>query len=266
MSIQIDEQKCTGCGLCTTVCLRQCLCVEAGHVAVREELCFSCGHCVAVCPAGAVAIPEYRMDLVEELNGMEMDPDQLQLFMSGRRSIRQYRKQRVEQEKLEKIIETGRMSPTGSNLQNVRFVVVQDQLSDIRKQAVDVLARNADDIVRETGLSVYGERFLQMQKDLAAGVDSLFYDAPALVIVLERGRSVVNGALAASRMELMAAALGLGACYNGFFVFAAERDPDLREKLGYTQKECIATTFTVGYPAIAYQRTAPRKAAQVKWM
>ena len=266
MSRRIDGQKCTGCGLCTTVCLQRCLTVEEGHVTARGELCFSCGHCVAVCPAGAVEIPEYRMDLVKELHDVEMDPDQLQLFMSGRRSIRRYRKQRVEQEKLEKIIETGRMSPTGSNLQNVRFVVVQDQLADIRKQAVEVLAQNADAIVKETGLSVYGEKFLQMQKDLASGVDSLFYDAPALVIVLERGPSVVNGALAASRMELMAAALGLGACYNGFFVFAAERDPDLREKLGYTQKEHIATTFTVGYPAIAYQRTAPRKAARVKWM
>lgn len=266
MSLLIHQHKCTGCGLCTTVCLRQCLTVEEGRVMAKEEQCFSCGHCVAVCPAGAVEIPEYRMDLVEELNGVEMNPDQLQLFMSGRRSIRQYRKQLVEQEKLEKIIETGRMSPTGSNRQNVRFVVVQDQLADIRKQAVDVLARNSDAIVKETGRSFYGEKFLQMQKDLAVGIDSLFYDAPALVVVLERGPSVVNGALAASRMELMAAALGLGACYNGFFVFAAERDPDLQEKLGYTQKEHIATTFTVGYPAISYCRTAPRKPARVTWM
>ena len=266
MSLQIDHQKCTGCGLCASDCLRNCLGVENGHAVMVKDMCFFCGHCVAVCPTGAIAIPEYRMDLVEELDGVQIDPAQLQRFMSGRRSIRHYQKREVEREKMEALLETGRMSPTGSNLQNLRFVVVQERLPELREQAVEALYQNSDAIVKETGLPFYRDKFIQIHQDLARGVDALFYDAPALVVVLERGPSVVNGALAASRMELMAAAMGLGVCYNGFFVFAAEKDPGIREKLGCNQREQIAATFTVGYPAISYQRTAPRRDLRVKWL
>jgi len=266
MSLLIDQQKCIGCGLCTKDCLRGCLEVQNGHAVAVNNMCFYCGHCVAVCPTGAIAIPELQMERVEELNGVSMDPHQLQLFMSGRRSIRHYQKRPVEREKLEEILETGRMTPTASNLQNLRFVVIQDQLPEIRTQVVETLYQNADAVAKEKGNRLYKERFIKMREDLAWGKDMLFYDAPALVVVIEQGYSVVNGALAASRMELTAAALGLGICYNGFFVFATEKDPALREKLGCSRHDNIAAAFTVGYPDITFCRTAPRLPVRAKWM
>lgn len=49
----VDEEKCTGCGSCVTVCpggifeLRE----ERSHAA-RGWRCIACGHCTSVCPEG----------------------------------------------------------------------------------------------------------------------------------------------------------------------------------------------------------------------
>lgn len=266
MSLVIDREKCTGCGLCAADCLRNCLEVKDGRAVFTNNKCFYCGHCVAVCPAGAIAIPELPMEQVRELNGVRIDPDQLQLFMSGRRSIRHYLERPVEREKLEAILETGRMSPTASNLQNLRFVVIQERLPEIRTQVAETLYQHADEIAAEKKNPIYKDKFIQNRQNIAQGNDTLFFHAPALVVVIEQGYSVVSGAMAASRMELTAAALGLGVCYNGFFVFAAERDPELRAALGCSRSDNIAAAFTVGYPDITFRRTAPRLPARVKWM
>lgn len=268
MSLKIEHEKCIGCGLCAEDCLQNCLAVEDGRAAQVRDACISCGHCVAVCPTGAIAIPEYRMDLVEELQpeDMQMEPARLQRFMSGRRSIRRYQKREVEKEKLEAILETGRMTPTASNRQNLSFVVLQQRLPLLRELAVEALYQNADEISAQLGLARYKVKFVEMHEGLAQGRDRLFFNAPAVIVVIERGGSVVNGALAASRMELMAAAQGLGVCYNGFFARAAEIEPRILEELRCGEKDRIAVTFAVGYPDVTYRRTAPRRALRVKWM
>ena len=233
-----------------------------------DDACISCGHCVAVCPTEAVAIPEYRMELVEELHPKDtpFDPAQMQRFLSGRRSIRQYQPRQVEREKLEVLLETGRMTPTASNRQNLSFVVLQEQLPLIRELAVEALYRNADQIVAETGIERYRDKFVQMHEELAHGCDKLFYGAPSVIVVMERGNSDVNGALAAARMEVMAGVMGLGVCYNGFFAQAAELEPLIKQKLGCREKVHIAVAFSIGYPNVTYRRTAPRKGLRVTWL
>ncbi|MEW6569969.1 MAG: NADH-quinone oxidoreductase subunit NuoI [Nitrospirota bacterium] len=60
---QTGEAKCTGCGLCETVCPSKCIHVfrEKGQVARYEiELlrCIYCAFCMEVCPYGAVVLTE----------------------------------------------------------------------------------------------------------------------------------------------------------------------------------------------------------------
>ena len=268
MSLTIDHQKCIGCGACVSDCLQKCLALEDGLAVQVQNTCNACGHCVAICPAGAVAIPDCEMDLVEELRpeDMQMDPVHLQRFMSGRRSIRQFQNRSVEREKLEAILETGRMTPTSSNRQNLRFVVLQDKLPELREMAVEALGENADEIAAQLGASRYRDKLLWIREELHRGNDRLFFEAPAVIVVIERGGSVVNGALAASRMELMAVAQGLGVCFNGFFVWAASVDPRIPEALGCGEQDNIVTTLAVGYPDVNYCRTAPRKKLRVSWL
>ena len=52
--IHINSDKCTGCGLCVTVCPDDVFALAAGKVTITGEKCIECGHCVAVCPEQAI--------------------------------------------------------------------------------------------------------------------------------------------------------------------------------------------------------------------
>jgi nitroreductase len=62
-----------------------------------------------------------------------------------RRSIRKYKKQKIEKDKIEKIIEAVLLSPSGRNLKPWEFVIVDDQekikkLSDTKEHGSQLLA------------------------------------------------------------------------------------------------------------------------------
>lgn len=57
--VKIDEDKCTGCGLCVTPCAEGAIQIINGKAkVVREELCDGAGFCLGVCPVGALTIEE----------------------------------------------------------------------------------------------------------------------------------------------------------------------------------------------------------------
>jgi NAD-dependent dihydropyrimidine dehydrogenase PreA subunit len=58
MSICLNTEMCTGCGLCVEVCSPQAIYLLAGKAVLRPELCTACGDCVKVCAPGAITIVE----------------------------------------------------------------------------------------------------------------------------------------------------------------------------------------------------------------
>ncbi len=57
--IQIDEELCTGCGLCVTPCAEGAIeLIEGKAKVMREELCDGAGFCLSICPTGALSIVE----------------------------------------------------------------------------------------------------------------------------------------------------------------------------------------------------------------
>ena len=75
-----------------------------------------------------------------------------------------------------------------------------------------------------------------------------------------------NAAIASANMELAANGMGLGMLYVGFFVRLINRDPSLREYLGLSEGDHVATALGFGYPDVKYYRTVPRRPAKVHWM
>lgn len=57
--VRIDEDLCTGCGVCVSPCAEGAIVIIDGKAkVVREELCDGAGFCLGVCPTGALTIEE----------------------------------------------------------------------------------------------------------------------------------------------------------------------------------------------------------------
>ena len=53
--IEIEVDKCVGCGLCSAICGSKVIEIENSKPIFRNpELCCSCGHCAAICPKEAL--------------------------------------------------------------------------------------------------------------------------------------------------------------------------------------------------------------------
>ncbi len=50
----IDEEKCSGCGICVKNCPVEAICMENGKAKIDMGKCIRCGKCHEICPQNAV--------------------------------------------------------------------------------------------------------------------------------------------------------------------------------------------------------------------
>ena len=251
--IRIDSEKCIGCGLCQVDCPAGNLLVENGTARVLTQDCILCGHCVAVCPKAAVSITGFDAP-PEEIGGpAPLDPGALLDALKTRRSIRQFTARQVEPDLIARIIEAGRLTPSGGNAQDVSFLVLRDEMEQMERLAVRLFRR----------ILPLAKLASAMAGRMTIDDHFFFKKAPAAIVVVSRDK--VNGALAAANMALMAEACGLGVLYSGFFCMAAGHSRPLRKALGLGRGEKAAATLVLGYSGVTYRRTAQKEAASIRW-
>lgn len=249
--VSVDRERCIGCALCRDDCPTGTILMEGGKAVIATQDCIKCGHCVAICPQNAVSISGF-VDMPEPLTpGMKLDADALMGQLKARRSVRHFTAQKVEPEKIARIIEAGRYTPTGSNSQEVSYAVLTEQIDEYERTALQLFRRF------KKGLDLVSKRFQRIE------VDDHFLFKHATAVIVVKATDDVNGALAASSMELMAQSLGLGVFYSGFFTGCVRLSGTLRRKLGVPAGTKVVTTLVLGYPAVQYQRTAQREKANV---
>jgi len=252
--ILIDKELCIGCGECVKDCVTSHLKIVDGQATTRSNRCIECGHCYAICPTGAVSMAGYSTEGLDKIKSFaDYDSDELLLAMKSRRTVRRFKEQEVSKEDVLKIIEAGRYSPTGSNAQDVSFIVLKEHMAECEAAAVEVFKRAQS----------VANTFYPPLKNTVIDDNFFFKGAPLVILTAANSTRNVNPGLASSYMELMAESLGLGVLYSGFFVFAAKHSKAIKQILDLPDGQEIVTCMVIGHPDVKYQRLAPRKAANL---
>lgn len=285
--VTIDQEKCTACGVCAARCARCFRQEETGVFAAQagETNCNRCGHCVALCPAGAIT--HTRMDM-ENFPPLERAAapatDEFVSFLRARRSHRRFKDKPVPRELAERLVDTARYAPTGSNVQSVhlrvltrpeRIKLYSDLTVDFMKNAV------AASIARYEKASAAGELTPALENEYAIacrrkgilaahklGLDPIFHKAP-LVMAFHSPRLTStprdNCVIASTLVGLTASTMGLGWTYIGFFVAAAAAHQPLVEALALPEGHQVFSTIILGYPVLKFQRAVDRDPVETIW-
>lgn len=282
MRFNVDEAKCTMCGACLTTCPTDMVRDKRGAIKISWVACIGCGHCMAICPTGAVSCEEGEFGALPEAVATA---EELLGLVKARRTVRRYRAEPVAREQLDWLLEAARYVPTGANAQPQRFLVLTDasakaQLRDAIMDYYRGYAEAMADKEHPERLAAYGNAGMgemhehvlaavpSFVKNVDAGRDRLFFDAPA-VIVIHAAKDEVTPQeacdYAAFAITLMAAAQGLGSCITAYASMALQALPEVAREAAIPEGNQVYAVVVVGYPAESYALVPPRKAAGVEW-
>ena len=284
----VDAETCNGCELCVQDCPPMVFdLVDDKAVVARGDWCIGCGHCAALCPSASIShVALAGEDAPRPAKKPAVVPDELQLLLRERRSIRAYKDRPVEREVLERIIEAGRYAPTGSNSENVRYVVLAEPeaIEGLRSRVIrfyeKLFGRLANPVGRFAVSMVAGRERVQRlnseyrplleaaQERMKRGEDRLLYDAKAVFVThaeVNDTSSAFNCAVALYNCSLMAHSLGVGCCFNGFVESAVNHSPELRAYLELPKGHRCFGAMGMGWQKVRYRTLVERKPAQVRW-
>lgn len=284
---RILQDKCTDCGLCASVCLV----LEKRNkkvVVARPDICIRCGHCGSICPSNAIVGPSTESRrLTDRDRSSAPSPASLQFLLRSRRSVRRYKRKPVSKKDMNKILEAGRYTPTGTNSQGIQYIVITDpdRIARLRKMTMPAVIRLFAMALRVANIPVLssyllGEQAADNFKNIYApaikaineyttrGDDRLFYNAPAIILV--HGEKLDDMAFSCSAAlfscYLMAHTLGIGCCLNGFLVLAANHDSKVKKWLGIPRNHKCHAAMTLGYQDVAYNHLVKRNPVKVRWL
>ena len=198
-----------------------------------------------------------------------MSTELIQLIKQ-RRSIRRFQDKPIEREVIEEIIQAGRYAPSDLNRQPWRFIIITNReyiqkLSKMVREEIKKLLRRKIGIPKE--LKEKDNRLL-----LAAAAyskdDHIFFDAPALILVLTDDKifSTESTACCAQNMMLAAYSMGIGSCWIGL-ANVLNLNKKILQDIGIPKGYHISAAIILGYPAEEKTRLPIRKIGDViKWI
>lgn len=262
MKLMIDKDNCIACGQCKSVCIRDN--IEIDEVAYETgSNCFECGHCMAICPTSAITLKIFkgRENRIEDYpNELPVEyPDLLQ-FLKQRRSIRWFKKKKIDKFTFDRLFEGAYYSPSAQNEQDVEFVVLDNRLNDFMKHVYDIIKVEEDEFFR---IKEFGD---YVRDSSTKEYHPLLWSGHQLILTFSTDKT--SAVIANTRMELLAYSLGLGGFYSLFILKADEIDHEkLMEFFPKIDKnKHMYSAFIIGYPKKRFRRTIPHRDIQVNYM
>ncbi len=270
--IKVDQETCSRCGICATVCPGVIGMGSNGPQAVRD-LCVGCGQCVAVCPTGALDNTNTPLaNQVSVAGNAVLDPDRAAGFLRSRRSIRNYQPKRVAREKLLQLLDIARMAPTACNSQGVSYHVV-DNPAILQKISAVVMDWTEDQLNHSPAMaSAKYAPHLAMMVEMyrRSGEDVVLRSAPCLIVAAADKHFFATGRdntyISFAYLQVFATSLELGTCWAGLFEYcAASGYEPLLQLLDLPENLQVTSGMMVGYPQFTYKRWVERNPLQVTW-
>ena len=265
MLFTVNTEVCTRCGLCVTECPTGLMVMTDDGPKAGKGGCVSCGHCVAVCPKKALDSDiTPRLKQIDISGKAKFTPEQAELFLRSRRSIRSYQDKPVPTELIEKVLNVARMAPTATNTQGISYIVIRNK---------ETLKRIADLVLEWMHLAGKTVPIMRLysrvaQAEVDKGKPYILRDAPVLVIATGSKKDIHrthdSGHSCLSYAELYAPSVGLGSCWAGFFEHAGEAEyAPLLELLQLPDDKIIAGAILMGYPKFNYRNIVERSPLEV---
>ncbi|MBQ2479527.1 MAG: nitroreductase family protein [Erysipelotrichales bacterium] len=143
--------------------------------------------------------------------------------VESRYSVRLYKEQPVEEEKLRKVLETGNKAPTAKNVQPHRIYVLKSEEALARIRSLTRCAFNAPVVLLVTA-NGNEEWHCVFDEGVVSGEE--------------------DAAIVSTYMMLEAAAQGLGTCWVNYFPHE-----EVKKAFGLPEEECPVLLMPIGYAA-----------------
>lgn len=232
-----------------------------------EKFCLQCGHCIAICPAAAIG---WSFCPPEECPPVQQEAlpssTQIEHLLKARRSIRAFKDSTIDRRVLQKLLETAAYAPSGHNLQPVNWIVVEKP-AEVRRLAglvVDWMKY----MIKNKPETAQALAFPHIVHYWDQGHDRVCHHAPHLLAAhapKKVASSATDCVIALTYLEIAAYAMGIGACWAGYFTTAANVYPPLTEALGIPEDHRVPGTLLLGYPLRTYRRIPKRNAPKITW-
>jgi len=170
------------------------------------------------------------------------DPEKILELIVSRQSDRKYSNKPVEEDKLERILEAGRMAPSACNAQPWKFIVVTDPV------LIKALAEAAS--ARVLGMNTF---VAQAMTILVIVREKPNFTSKIGGTIKSKDYSLIDIGIASENICLQSRAEGIGSCMIGWF-----DENNVRKILGIPEKKRVELLITLGY-SLSDQRTKKRK-------
>jgi len=263
----IDYEKCINCKLCVKECVRRFIEDEETNRVFFQDptgTCSLCGHCIAVCPENAILYERFK-DEPYTFDGIE-NPETIASYetiynsLRANRSIRHYKKDKVPNDVLKKVIDAMQYAPTGANMRSEKYAIISDE-SKIKALSDAVL----EELLSNPGTRTRYEDSFAVRKKIYTS--PVYFDAPHVIIVFSTQGGMmewINIGILVTYGRIAAQTLGLGTCWNGWTSGAFESNRKLVKLAGV--RGVSWGVFTIGYPDIKFKRCPPRAHKRIKML
>ena len=263
----VDIEKCIHCGQCEKECAAHIIHQNSEkfpHILKEDEkYCLKCQHCLAICPTGAISILGKKPQNSEPIENLPT-PEQVLKLIQSRRSIRNYKKENLNPDTMNKLKNMLKYSPTGCNHHKLHIAIVEniEIMDKIRNRVNNTIKK----LLLSKAISPLAKKFERYKNAFMQGKDLIFRDAPHMIVVsspINAPCANTDPTILLSYFELYAQSLGVGTVWCGFGEKCLKLMPEICEYIGIPQGYKVGYVMLFGPTDTKYQRTTQPQDYQI---